>query len=96
MKVVTRPGVTDLIKERGGRLYVWTDAARCQAGKMMLLLTSSEPPDESHEFGAIDVDGFELHFDPGRNTPPNELVLEVKGWRKKHVEAYWDGLAFPV
>ncbi len=96
MKIVTRPGVSELAGERGGRLYVWTDAARCQAGKMMVLLTSTEPPKEPHDFSAIEADDFELFFDPGRNAPPNELVLEVRGWRNKRVEAYWDGLVFPV
>ncbi len=75
---------------------MWTDAARCQAGKMMVLIASTEPPKDHHDFEVFDLDGSEVLFDAARNEPPEELVLEVKGWRKERVAAYWDGLAFPV
>jgi hypothetical protein len=39
-------------------------------------------------------DGFELWFDPAGLTPPEELVLEVRGWRTQRVEAYWNGCVF--
>jgi hypothetical protein len=41
-------------------------------------------------------DGFELWFDPAGLTPPEELVLEVRGWRTERVEAYWNGCVFVV
>ena len=34
--------------------------------------------------------------DPAGLPPPEELVLEVRGWRTKRVEAYWNGCVFVV
>ncbi len=93
MKIVARPEVAELIRQRGGRLYVWTDPHKCCSGNMTYLLTGSEPP-RGRECRPFDAEGFELYFDPGRMDPPDELHLDIRGWRKKHVEAYWNGCAF--
>jgi hypothetical protein len=38
--------------------------------------------------------GFEIWFDPGALAPPAELHLEIRGWRAKRVDAYWNGCIF--
>ena len=37
-----------------------------------------------------------LWFVAERAAPPDELRLELKGRRRKHVEAYWDGCVFAI
>jgi hypothetical protein len=93
MRVVATAEVDQLIRRRGGLLYVWPDHQRCCQGATYLL-TSSSPP-RGRTFHPVEgLDGFELWFDPGNLTPPDELQLDVKGWRTKRVEAYWNGCVF--
>jgi hypothetical protein len=40
--------------------------------------------------------GFELWFDPGGLQSPDALHFDVRGWRTKRVEAYWNGCVFVV
>lgn len=94
MNVVVGSGVRDLVLERGGRLFVWADRARCCGGGVTYLSADSEPPREPHAFRALTLQGFELEFDGGRLGDPDELQLEVRGRRRKRVEAYWNGCVF--
>jgi hypothetical protein len=95
MLVVSKPGVADLIRENGGRIYVWTDANRCCSGSVTYLRTGPAPK-PGRRFVRFDAGEFELWFDPGARPAPDELHLDVKGFRRKHVEAYWNGCAFAV
>ncbi|HET8527134.1 MAG TPA: hypothetical protein VFM81_10935 [Actinomycetota bacterium] len=92
MKVVSGPEVDALVHERGGRLYVRHEHQRCCQGGATLVASSDAQPGRSYQ--RVDWTGFELWFDPGNLEPPDELHLEVKGWRSKRVEAYWDGCVF--
>lgn len=95
MKVLALPEVGELVRERGGRLYVWPEAKACCGGALTFLRASSEPPAE-RRFARVDAEGFELWFDPGALGPPEELHLDVRGRRRRRVEAYWDGCIFAV
>jgi hypothetical protein len=95
MKVLSAPGVEDLVKDHGGSLFVWTDPHRCCGGGITFLETDWTPR-RGKEFERADVEGFELWFASGSRGLPEELHLEVKGLRRKRVEAYWDGCAFAI
>lgn len=96
MIVVTKPEVADLIRANGGRIYVWTDPHRCCSGAVTYLKSGSAP-EPGRRFVRFDANGFELWFDPGARPAPDELHLDMKGFRrKKRVEAYWDGCAFAI
>lgn len=95
MKVIAGPEASQLIKEQGGRLYVWSDLHRCCSGGITYLKTGSAPA-KGRRFDRTDVDGFELWFDFGSKEPPSELNLEAKGWRKRRIEAYWNGCAYAI
>jgi hypothetical protein len=96
MKVVAGAGVGEFVHERGGRLFVWTDRQRCCAAGVTYLSARSERPPDPHVFRPVAAEGFELLFDGGRLGTPGVLNLEVRGRRRKHVEAYWDGCVFVV
>jgi hypothetical protein len=91
--VTSSPEAVDVIRERGGRLYVWAKRSRCCHGPLVFLETSTEPGDR--EWRRVEADGIELYFD-ARLREPQELVLEAHGRRRKHVHAYWDGCAYVV
>jgi hypothetical protein len=106
VKVFATTRATRYIREAGGRLWVWLDPHQCLVGSFTYLEAATEPPGTSrktrftrasrrpHRFQRVEADGFELHFDPGRMEPPEELHIDVKGWRNKRVEAYWNGCVF--
>ena len=90
--VVADPEVAELVRERGGRLYVWATTRRCCSGGMTYLSTSTEPP-RDHAFRPIHTEGFEIWFDIGHREAPDELVLDARGWRRRRVDAFWNGCA---
>jgi hypothetical protein len=96
MRVVAPPEVADLVREHGGRLFVWADPHRCCGGSVTFLKTAPTSPPGERRFILVDAEGFELHFDPGRVQPPDELHFAVKGWHRKRVEAYWNGCVYAL
>jgi hypothetical protein len=95
MRIRSTAEVAALVRARGGRVFVWPDRQRCCQGATYLLTATDPPPGKA--FRPVGgAHGFELWFDPGALPPPEELVLEVRGWRTKRVAAYWDGCVFVV
>jgi hypothetical protein len=82
-----------LVQASGGKLYVWAKRARCCGGPLVFLETAAEPG--GRQFRRVPVDGLELYLEVGLGVP-EELVLEAKGRRRRHVHAYWDGCAYIV
>ena len=81
------------VRERGGRLYVWTSAHRCCSGSLVLLETGSEPPKGAERpFRTCDVGGYEVLLDLGGRRLPDELVLELRGRRRS--VAFWNDQAW--
>jgi hypothetical protein len=95
MKIIAGREAERLIQEQGGRLYVWSDPQRCCSGTITYLKTGSAPA-KGRRFDRADVEGFELWFDFGSKTPPDALFLEAKGWKKRRVEAYWNGCVYAI
>jgi hypothetical protein len=95
MKLVVSDAAVDLIRERGGQLYVWTKKGRCCGGGATRLETSSELP-ARREFRNVVTGGerFEL-FVPSELSLPDELHLDVRRFPRR-VEAYWNGCAWVV
>ena len=84
MRIRATDDVAAAVQERGGRLYVWTDAYRCCSGPLVLLQTGAEPPKgAARRFRAFDAGGFELLLDSGGRRLPEELVLELRGRRRR-------------
>jgi len=93
MNVAATPEAEALIRERGGRLFVWTDLRRCCGGATYM--RSSFDPRAGKTFRRVDGSGnFDLYVDLGRLRPPQELQLDVRGRGRKRVEAYWNGCVF--
>jgi hypothetical protein len=93
MRVEASSEAIEFVQEHGGKLYVWAKRARCCHGPLTFLETSSEPGER--KFRRVDADGIELYMD-ARLGEPEELVIEAKGRRRKHVHAYWNGCAYVV
>jgi len=93
MKVIASEEAAAFVQAHGGRLFVWTRSRRCCSGPITFLAAGFEP-EAGRSFREAEADGFELRFSPGRLKPPSELRLELRGRRRRHLEAYWDGCLF--
>jgi hypothetical protein len=89
--VVSEPAA-DLIKERGGRLYVRMKKARC-CGAMTMLVSSSEPsPGIAFDRVSADAD-IEVFMPKNLGRLPEELHVDANRFPRR-VEAYWNGCAW--
>jgi hypothetical protein len=96
MKITATDEVREFVRKRGGRLFVWTSTHRCCTGPTTLLDADTESPaGDERSFREFDGGGFRLLLDSGGREPPKELVLELRGIRRK-VVAFWDDLAWVV
>jgi hypothetical protein len=94
MKVLVSPEARRFIKERGGMLFVRLRRAAGVRASVKTLVASTEPPGvEVLDYQRIDAGGFLIFLPPGLRLP-RELHLEVRGWVRRRVDAFWNGCAF--
>ena len=96
MKVLASTAAQAFVRANGGRLYVWFEPRRCCSGGFTFLGASTEAPQRLRpgapaEFRREPADGFELWMATGAKALPDELHIELRGWRRSRVEAYWNG-----
>ena len=94
MRLVVSDAAADLIRERGGRLYVSVRRSRC-CGGARTLRTACERPAGGDFRRVTESEGFELYL-PAKLSPlPDELHVDV-GRFPRRVEAFWNGCAWVV
>ena len=93
MRVLATPEARSYIRERGGLVFVWVRSHGPIHGALRLLRTSTEPPPDALDWQRVETKGFLLFLQPGLRLP-HELHLEVRGFLKRRVEAFWEGCAF--
>ena len=92
VKVVASADAVDFVRERGGQLYVWATSDRCCGGAHARLRASTEA-DAERDFILVPAEGFDVFF-ARMGREPEELHVDLRGRRKKRVEAYWDNCAW--
>ena len=93
MQVVASRPATELIREQGGRLFVWLKRGRC-GGNVTTLSTATAPP-PGKEFRLVDGADFELYLPSSLTRVPDELHIELRRLPRR-VEAYWNGCAWVI
>lgn len=93
MKVKATPEARSYIRERGGLLFVWVARGGAVRGVLRFLRVSTEPPPDALDWQRVETKGFLVFLPPGVR-PPRELHVEVRGWIRRRVEAFWDGCVF--
>ncbi len=95
MKLIASEPAVDLIREQGGRLYIWVVKGRC-CGAPRSLRTAAEAPAGRGAFRAVAADDrFELFLPESLAPLPQELHLELCRFPRR-VAAYWNGCAWVV
>jgi hypothetical protein len=97
MRVDVSPEAADLVRERGGRLWVWAARPRvCCWGTPAYMHASTEPPPGLAGFSSVSDGDVEILFRAAAGRIPDVLEIGVHGRRRPRVEAYWDGCRFAV
>ena len=96
--MVASPEAVEFVRQHGGLLFVWADHAQCCTGTLTYLEASVDSPGPQHDFLRLSGEGsgFQLMFDPHGHRMPDEVHLDVKGWRRKRVRAYWNGCTYAI
>jgi hypothetical protein len=99
MDILASDRALDLIRERGGQVWIWLDARRCCSGAVSYLgAACSEPVPRPNglprRFREIRFDEVIVHASLGRRSPPDELHIAVRGRVRPRIEAYWNGCIF--
>jgi hypothetical protein len=93
MRVVASEEAVAFVRQRGGRLFMWPQSARCCPS--VIWLESSTEPRHDREFYRVPAEGFELYI-PAKMREPEKLEIAVRRFPRRHVEGYWDGCAWIV
>jgi hypothetical protein len=91
VEVSASAGAVEFVGERGGKLFVWSKSSRCCRGGITFLEASTER-DDRHAFRHVPAKGIELYVDLPRL--PEQLEIDVNGWFRRRVRAYWEGCAW--
>ena len=94
MTVVVPEDVAEVIRERGGSLYIWTHVHGVCEGRVTFLDVAGERPDGvSPPFERLEAGDLDIFLAIGAPLRPEFVELELHG-RKKQIRAYWDRTSF--
>ena len=96
IRVVATAEAVRFIQRAGGMLFVRPAVSRSFRLALTILRASCDPPARALEYRRVDVGHFLLFLHPAIRRLPRELDVDLRGRRRPHVEAYWNGLAYVV
>ena len=88
-RIIATDTTVDLVRERGGRLWVWTHASRCCGAGVNLESATEELP--GREFQLVAREPFEVRL-AAAYPAPEELHVDVS--RRGRLDVYWNGCAW--
>jgi hypothetical protein len=92
--VLVSDAAGEFIRSRGGTLFVRARPHRCCGGPLTLLDATTDAPGDVAAFEPVTTDAVDVRFCGGSSGRPDRLVVELRGLRKRHPVAYWDGCAY--
>lgn len=96
MRVEVSPEAARLVRELGGRLWVWASRPRvCCWGTPAYMHAATVHPPGLVGFSPAHADGLDLWFRAPAGRMPDVLEIGMRGRRHPRVEAYWDGCTLP-
>jgi hypothetical protein len=96
MRVIASDDVRSYVESHGGVLYVSAHRRQCCSGSTTVLDSTTLEPTDLTGFRSFDAPGWEVRLRTGGSSEPDELVVEMKGLRRKRPVAYWNGCAFKI
>src|SRR6266702_3229189 len=95
MRVEVSTEAAGLVRERGGRLWVWAARPRlCCWGTPAFMHAATEQPLDVDGFSRLPADGLNVWFRAPAGRLPAVLEIGLHGRRRPKVEAYWEGCRY--
>jgi len=94
--IVASEEARQFVRQAGGLLFVWPRRSIANRLALTTLETSCEPPPGALDFRRFEAGGFLAFLHPSMQSLPRHLELQVRGWRRRRVAAYWNGLAYVI
>src|SRR5579863_239361 len=92
MRVEVSPEAAALVRQRGGRLWVWVARPRvCCGGTPAFMHAATERPAGLSGFSLLPCEETEIWFRVPAGRIPDVLEVGLRGRRRPRIEAYWDG-----
>jgi hypothetical protein len=92
MRVEVSPEAAGLIRQQGGRVWVWAARpAMCCGGTPAYMHAATEQPPGLSGFTLVSRREVAIWFRAPAGRLPELLEIGVRGRRRPRVEAYWDG-----
>lgn len=88
--------VCDYVSDHGGVLWLRTTRQRCCFGSLASLRAGTSKPKDAPIYEPLDTDlPIEVRF-LGAADPPDEVIVELRGVRRRQLVALWDGCKFKI
>jgi hypothetical protein len=102
MRVDVSPEADEFVRRQGGHVWVWV--ARpfvCCWGMPAFMHAATAPPKgmSDADFSSVrsdDLNGLDVRFRSPAGRMPDVLEIGLRGKRRPHVEAYWDGCTYAL
>jgi hypothetical protein len=96
VRVIASPEAIALVREGGGRVFVWPlDLEGPSAGRGVFALeASTDSPGADRPFVRFAGEDVDVFLDTSVHGAPDELHLAVTGWFRKRIRAYWNGHSY--
>lgn len=91
VEITASDAARDHVVAHGGRVYVWISVHPAFPCALCLLEASVTPPKEDLGFRRVHGPGFDVYLEATQRFWPRRMEFAR---RRRHLEAYWNGLAW--
>jgi hypothetical protein len=97
MRVEVSPEAEEFVRGQGGQVWVWAARPRrCCWGTPAYMYAATTPPSNPSGFNPVHLAGLEVWYRIPGGRRPDVLEIDLRGKRRPHVEAYWDGCIYAL
>jgi hypothetical protein len=97
VRVEVSPEAEEFVRGRGGQVWVWSARPRmCCWGTPAYMYAATEPPSDPSGFRPVQAAGLDVWCRIPGGRRPEVLEIGLRGKRRPHVEAYWDGCIYAL
>jgi hypothetical protein len=97
VRVEVSSAAEEFVRGEGGQVWVWAARPRrCCMGTPAYMYAATKPPSNPAGFSPVHLSGLEVWYRIPGDLRPDVLEIELRGKRRPHVEAYWDGCIYAL
>jgi len=94
MEVIVTDAARAYVRDHGGVLFVRVHRHRCCGSPLTLLDVATAPPPDPEAFVSVATGDVDVHFAGGSAGRPEQLRIDLRGHRRPHPVALWDGCQY--